>query len=68
MPRRLKPSRHQEEVYLHNKNLAHETHEASTPKIYFIIFDIFFTCIHNYIVNMNTDLVTLFNTLEVRTS
>ena len=43
MLRRLKPSRHQEEVYQYNKKRAHETHEASTPKIHFNIFDIFFT-------------------------
>ena len=30
-------------------------------QIYFIIFDFFFTYINNYIVNMKTDLVTLFN-------
>ena len=40
-------------------NLAHETHEAITTKIYFIILTSYF---HNYIVNMKSELVTLFNT------
>ena len=45
MPRRPKPSRYQE-VYL-NKNIAHETHEASTPKYILLSLN---SSLHIYII------------------